>query len=92
MMNIMPLAHPAPVLLGRDGPVRFKAGRAEVVPGRTLRPEWPLRTEGRRSPLDGELMLALRTVAMTAGPTGRKAARRARAPFDLGSARGSDAP
>jgi len=40
--------------------VPFKAGQTEISLSRTLRFEWPLRTEGRRAPLDGELTLVLR--------------------------------
>jgi hypothetical protein len=40
--------------------VPFKAGQTEVVLSRPLRFEWPLRTESRRAPLDGELTLVLR--------------------------------
>lgn len=40
--------------------VPFKEGQTEIVLSRKLRFEWPLRTEGRRAPLDGELTLVLR--------------------------------
>ena len=40
--------------------VPFKEGQTEVVLSRKLRFEWPLRTEGHRAPLDGELTLVLR--------------------------------
>lgn len=40
--------------------VPFKEGQTEVVLSRKLRFEWPLRTESRRAPLDGDLTLVLR--------------------------------
>jgi hypothetical protein len=40
--------------------VPFKPGQTEIVLSRTLQFEWPLRTESRRAPLDGELTLVLR--------------------------------
>lgn len=42
--------------------VPFQPGQTEIVLSRPLPFEWPLRTESRRAPLDGDLTLVLRRV------------------------------